>query len=115
MAAKEVIFGDSARRRLASGVDIVANAVRLTLGPKGRDVALERGHASPVLTKDGVTVAREIDLEDPLQNIGAQLIRKWRPAPATMPATAPPPLRYWHSPSCAKVSSMSALASARLS
>jgi chaperonin GroEL len=76
MAAKEVIFGDSARRRLASGVDIVANAVRLTLGPKGRDVALERGHASPVLTKDGVTVAREIDLEDPLQNIGAQLIRE---------------------------------------
>jgi chaperonin GroEL len=76
MAAKEVIFGDSARRRLASGVDIVANAVRLTLGPKGRDVVLERGHASPVLTKDGVTVAREIDLEDPLQNIGAQLIRE---------------------------------------
>jgi chaperonin GroEL len=76
MAAKEVIFGDSARRRLASGVDIVANAVRLTLGPKGRNVVLERGHASPVLTKDGVTVAREIDFEDPLQNIGAQLIRE---------------------------------------
>ena len=76
MAAKEVIFGDSARRRLASGVDIVANAVRLTLGPKGRNVVLERGHASPVLTKDGVTVARGIDFEDPLQNIGAQLIRE---------------------------------------
>jgi chaperonin GroEL len=76
MAAKEVIFGDNARRRLASGVDIVANAVRLTLGPKGRSVVLERGHASPVLTKDGVTVAREIDFEDPLQNIGAQLIRE---------------------------------------
>jgi chaperonin GroEL len=76
MAAKEVIFGGSVRRRLASGVDIVANAVRLTLGPKGRNVVLERGHAGPVLTKDGVTVAREIDFEDPLQNIGAQLIRE---------------------------------------
>jgi chaperonin GroEL len=76
MAAKEVIFGDSARRRIVSGIDIVANAVRLTLGPKGRNVVLERGHASPVLTKDGVTVAREIDFEDPLQNIGAQLIRE---------------------------------------
>lgn len=76
MAAKEVIFGDSARRRIVSGIDIVANAVRLTLGPNGRNVVLERGHASPVLTKDGVTVAREIDFEDPLQNIGAQLIRE---------------------------------------
>jgi chaperonin GroEL len=76
MTAKEVIFGDSARKRLASGVDVIANAVRLTLGPKGRNVVLERGHGGPVLTKDGVTVALEIDFEDPLQNMGAQLIKE---------------------------------------
>jgi chaperonin GroEL len=76
MTAKEVIFGDSARRRLASGVDLLANAVKTTLGPKGRSVALERGHAVPALTKDGVTVAREIDFVDPLWNMGAQLAKQ---------------------------------------
>jgi chaperonin GroEL len=76
MTAKEVIFGDSARRRLASGVDLLANAVKTTLGPKGRSVVLDRGHAAPALTKDGVTVAREIDFFDPLQNMGAQLAKQ---------------------------------------
>jgi chaperonin GroEL len=76
MTAKEVIFGDSARRRLASGVDLLANAVKATLGPKGRSVVLERGHAAPALTRDGVTVAREIDFSDPLQNMGAQLVKQ---------------------------------------
>lgn len=76
MTAKEVIFGDSARRRLAAGVDLLANAVKTTLGPKGRSVALERGHAAPALTKDGVTVAREIDFTDPLWNMGAQLAKQ---------------------------------------
>lgn len=76
MTAKDIVFGDSARRRLASGVDLLANAVRLTLGPKGRNVVLERGHAAPALTKDGVTVAREIDFEDPLRNMGAQLLKE---------------------------------------
>ncbi|MQA20138.1 chaperonin GroEL [Rugamonas rivuli] len=76
MTAKGIVFGDGARRRLASGVDVLANAVRLTLGPKGRNVVLERGHATPALTKDGVTVAREIDFADPLQNMGAQLIKE---------------------------------------
>jgi chaperonin GroEL len=76
MTAKDVVFGDSARRRLASGVDLLANAVKTTLGPKGRSVVLERGHAGPALTRDGVTVAREIDFADPLQNMGAQLVRQ---------------------------------------
>ena len=76
MTAKEVIFGDSARRRLASGVDLLANAVKTTLGPKGRSVVLERGYAAPALTRDGVTVAREIDFADPLLNMGAQLAKQ---------------------------------------
>jgi chaperonin GroEL len=76
MSAKEVIFGDSARRRLAAGIDLLANAVKTTLGPKGRSVVLERGHAAPALTRDGVTVAREIDFADPLQNMGAQLAKQ---------------------------------------
>jgi chaperonin GroEL len=76
MTAKEVIFGDSARRRLAAGVDLLANAVKTTLGPKGRSVVLDRGHGSPALTKDGVTVAREIDFADPLRNMGAQLAKQ---------------------------------------
>ncbi|MFS2007207.1 chaperonin GroEL [Duganella sp. CT11-25] len=76
MTAKEVIFGDSARRRLAAGVDLLANAVKTTLGPKGRSVVLDRGYASPALTRDGVTVAREIDFADPLRNMGAQLAKQ---------------------------------------
>jgi chaperonin GroEL len=76
MSAKEVIFGDSARRRLAAGVDLLANAVKTTLGPKGRAAVLERGDGRPALTRDGVTVAREIDLSDPLHNMGAQLVKQ---------------------------------------
>jgi chaperonin GroEL len=73
MSAKEVVFGQDARARLASGVNLLADAVRVTLGPRGRHAVLERGVAAPVLTKDGVTVAREIALADPLQNMGVQL------------------------------------------
>jgi chaperonin GroEL len=73
MIAKEVVFGQDARARLASGVNLLADAVKVTLGPRGRYAVLERGFAAPVLTKDGVTVAREIALADPLQNMGVQL------------------------------------------
>ncbi|RKP49617.1 chaperonin GroEL [Pararobbsia silviterrae] len=76
MAAKEVIFSDSARTRLVEGVNILANAVKVTLGPKGRNVVLERSFGSPVVTKDGVSVAKEIELADRLQNIGAQLVKE---------------------------------------
>ena len=73
MDAKDVVFGHEARVRLAFGVKLLANAVKVTLGPRGRHAILERGLAAPVLTKDGVTVAREITLADPLQNMGVQL------------------------------------------
>jgi chaperonin GroEL len=76
MAAKQLVFGDDARRRLKNGIDIVANAVATTLGPKGRNVALDRKFGSPTITHDGVTVAKEIELEDPFENMGAQLLKE---------------------------------------
>ncbi|KWD51496.1 molecular chaperone GroEL [Burkholderia ubonensis] len=76
MAAKEIIFSDVARAKLAEGVNILANAVKVTLGPKGRNVVLERSFGAPVVTKDGVSVAKEIELADKLQNIGAQLVKE---------------------------------------
>ena len=74
--AKQLVFGDEARRYLKNGVDIVANAVTTTLGPKGRNVALDRKYGSPTITHDGVTVAKEIELEDPYENMGAQLLKE---------------------------------------
>ena len=76
MAAKEIVFSDSARSKLVEGVNILANAVKVTLGPKGRNVVLERSFGSPIVTKDGVSVAKEIELADKLQNIGAQLVKE---------------------------------------
>jgi chaperonin GroEL len=76
MAAKDIVFGDSARTRLIEGVNVLADAVKVTLGPKGRNVVLERSFGAPVLTKDGVSVAKEIELADKLQNIGAQLVKE---------------------------------------
>jgi chaperonin GroEL len=74
--AKQLVFGDEARRYLKNGVDAVANAVATTLGPKGRNVALDRKYGSPTITHDGVTVAKEIELEDPYENMGAQLLKE---------------------------------------
>ncbi len=74
--SKQIIFNEEARRALKSGVDKLANAVRVTLGPKGRNVVLEKSFGVPVITKDGVTVAKEIDLEDKIENIGAEIIKE---------------------------------------
>jgi chaperonin GroEL len=76
MAAKQLVFSEDARRRLKNGIDVVANAVATTLGPKGRNVALDRKFGSPTITHDGVTVAKEIELEDPFENMGAQLLKE---------------------------------------
>jgi chaperonin GroEL len=76
MGAKQLVFGEEARRRLKLGIDVVANAVATTLGPKGRNVALDRKFGSPTITHDGVTVAKEIELEDPFENMGAQLLKE---------------------------------------
>ena len=76
MAAKDVVFGTDARTRMVEGVNILANAVKVTLGPKGRNVVLERSFGAPTVTKDGVSVAKEIELKDKLQNMGAQLVKE---------------------------------------
>ncbi len=76
MAAKEVKFGRDARERILQGVDILADAVKVTLGPKGRNVVIEKSFGAPRITKDGVTVAKEIELKDKYQNIGAQMVRE---------------------------------------
>ncbi|MGL4635231.1 MAG: TCP-1/cpn60 chaperonin family protein, partial [Beijerinckiaceae bacterium] len=76
MAAKEVRFGSDAREKMLRGVDILANAVKVTLGPKGRNVVIEKSFGSPRITKDGVTVAKEIELSDKFENMGAQMVRE---------------------------------------
>jgi chaperonin GroEL len=76
MAAKQVFFSDDARHKMVRGVNILANAVRITLGPKGRNVVLERSFGAPTVTKDGVSVAKEIELKDKFENMGAQMVRE---------------------------------------
>ncbi|MGA0141549.1 MAG: chaperonin GroEL [Burkholderiaceae bacterium] len=76
MAAKDVVFGGDARARMVEGVNVLANAVKVTLGPKGRNVVLERSFGAPTVTKDGVSVAKEIELKDKLQNMGAQMVKE---------------------------------------
>src|SRR5207253_6371280 len=74
--AKQIEFSDAARQSIRTGIDTVANAVKTTLGPKGRNVALDRKFGAPSITHDGVTVAKEIELKDPFENMGAQLLKE---------------------------------------
>ena len=74
--AKQLIFDESARRSLKAGIDRLADAVKVTIGPKGRNVVLDKKFGSPTITNDGVTIARDIELDDPFQNMGAQLLKE---------------------------------------
>ena len=76
MSKKQLVFHESARRQVLQGVETLANAVKVTLGPKGRNVLIDKKYGSPKVTKDGVTVAKEIELKDPYQNMGAQMVRE---------------------------------------
>ena len=76
MAAKEVRFSSDAREKMLRGVDMLANAVKVTLGPKGRNVVIEKSFGAPRITKDGVAVAKEIELDDKFENMGAQMVRE---------------------------------------
>ena len=76
MAAKQIVYGENARQAILRGVNQLADAVKVTLGPKGRNVVLEKKFGGPTITKDGVTVAKEIELKDPLENMGAQMVRE---------------------------------------
>ena len=88
-------FDDAARRSLERGVNALADTVRVTLGPKGRNVVLDKAWGSPTITNDGVTIARDIELTDPYENLGAQLVRRSQPRPTTSPVTAPRPRPCW--------------------
>src|SRR5271170_4317524 len=74
--AKQILHGEESRQAILRGVNTLADAVKATLGPKGRNVVIEKKFGSPTITKDGVTVAKEIDLKDPMENVGAQLVRE---------------------------------------
>ena len=74
--AKEIIYGEEARKALLNGINKLADTVKITLGPKGRNVVLDRKFGSPLITNDGVTIAKEIELDDPFENMGAQLVKE---------------------------------------
>src|SRR5947207_14329540 len=74
--AKQIVHGEDSRQAILRGINMLANAVKITLGPKGRNVVLEKKFGSPLITKDGVTVAKEIELSDPLENMGAQMVKE---------------------------------------
>ena len=93
--AKQLLFSDEARRSLIKGVDTLAKAVVTTLGPKGRNVALDRKFGSPTITHDGVTVAKEIELEDPFENMGAQLLKEAATKTMISLVMAPPLPPFW--------------------
>ena len=89
--AKEIKFNMEARSLMKEGVDALANAVKVTLGPKGRNVVIDKKFGAPQVTKDGVTVAKEVELEDRFQNMGAQMVREVA-SKTIRPVTVPPPL-----------------------
>ncbi len=96
MAAKDVKFGNDARVKMLRGVNVLADAVKVTLGPKGRNVVLDKSFGAPTITKDGVSVAREIELEDKFENMGAQMVKEKLPLKqTTLQATVPPLQPYW--------------------
>ena len=98
--AKMLSYGEEARQALERGVDKLANTVKVTLGPKGRNVVLWRAYGTPLVTNDGVTIAKEIELEDPFENMGAQMVKEV--STKMWPATVPPPPRCWPRPSSTK-------------
>jgi len=90
MAAKYLEFSTEARARLKRGVDQLADAVKVTLGPKGRNVVIDKKFGSPTVTKDGVTVAKEVELDDEIENMGAQMVKEVATKTSISPVTGPP-------------------------
>ena len=94
--AKQILFNEDARRALGKGVDALANAVKVTLGPKGRNVVLDKKFGAPTITNDGVTIARDIELEDPFENMGAQLVKESQRRLTMSLVTVRRQLPSWH-------------------
>ena len=113
--AKQIIYGEQSRQAILRGVNQLADAVKVTLGPKGRNVVLDKKFGSPTITKDGVTVAKEIDLKDPLENMGAQMVREVASKTSDTPATAPPRPPCWRRRSTARARRTSSPAPTRWS
>ena len=100
--AKIIAYDDEARQGMLAGLDKLADTVKVTLGPKGRNVVLDKTYGAPTITNDGVSIAKEIDLDDPYERIGAELSRKSPRRPTMLLETAPPPQLCLHSPWCTK-------------
>jgi chaperonin GroEL len=95
MGAKQISFDEKARNSILAGVNVLASAVRVTLGPRGRNVVIEKSWGSPTVTKDGVTVAKEIELETSSRTWARRWSKRSLPRPRTSPVTAPPPPPCW--------------------
>jgi len=95
MAAKQLLFKEDARMAIKRGVTKLASAVKCTLGPRGRNAVLDKGWGSPTITKDGVSVAEEIELKDPYENMGAKLVKEVASKTVTLQETELLPLQYW--------------------
>ena len=102
MAAKDVKFGETARNAQLRGVNVLADAVKVTLGPKGRNVILDKSFGAPTVTKDGVSVAKEIELKDKLENMGAQMVKEVASKTPTWRVMAPQRPPFWLSRFCRK-------------
>jgi chaperonin GroEL len=100
--AKQIVHGKESRHAILRGVNLMADAVKVTLGPRGRNVVIEKKFGSPRITKDGVTVAKEIALQNALENLRAQMVREVASRPATSPVTGPPRPPFWRRPFIAK-------------
>src|SRR5512143_1104509 len=107
--AKQITYGNDSRQAVLRGVNRLADAVKVTLGPKGRNVVLDKKFGSPLITKDGVTVAKEIELKEPLENMGAQMVkevprrsgrREYRRCTSRSPPSPSPPCPAWSRPAC---------------
>ena len=105
--AKQILLGDDARQSLLKGVNVLSNLVKATLGPRGKNVVIDKKFGSPTSTKDGVTVAKEVELKDPWRTWAPSWSRKSPPRPRTWPATAPRPPRSWPRPSTPRASATS--------
>ena len=97
--AKQIKQGEDARKALCAGIDQLANTVKVTLGPKGRNVVLSKKFGSPLITNDGVTIAKEIELKDEFENMAHSSFVRSPPRRTTPPVTVRPPLPFWHRPS----------------
>lgn len=101
--AKDIIYGEDARKALQAGIDKLANTVKITLGPKGRNVVLDKKYGSPLITNDGVTIAKEIELEDSFENMGAQLVKEVSSKQTMTQATVQQQQHFLHRHSFARV------------